>query len=153
MVYCYSNGKISFMEIVLEKSSTIDIIDDSGEPIHVNALLECFISEYEWDGAIVSSDDRIIEIVGAMKADAYSGRGPGTMYEFYPIRSLPKGTFEFISQIPISIKAEKERRIAAKLPFKQWHNRVQGAVNYIIDDDAEILQAMKMGIMPYLLEF
>ncbi|MCZ4337617.1 hypothetical protein [Shewanella colwelliana] len=140
-----------------ESVTDLLFVEQNGYPITVGEVLE---TPEEDEIIAVSSDDRLVRIVDAMRLRVGSGYGCGgttvsAVFVIEAIRQLPEGSFSLIQRLPETIMAEKNRRIEAKLAWKRWFNSVQGVGYWLANDmdDEDITEALNIGLEQYLAHY
>ncbi len=149
-----SKGKLSIQS---EKASDLRFVDQKGYPISVSEVIE---TPAEDEIIAISSDDRLVRIVDAMRIRVGSGYGCGgttsdSLFIIEIIRQLPSGSFSLIEELPRAIAMEKARRIEARKSWKRWYKRVQGAGYWLANDmdDEDIHEAIKIGLAKYIADY
>lgn len=141
---------------MVEVTNELTFIDQLGLPISIFCYLE---SDDDDDFIAVSSDDRLVKIVGATRFRVGSGYGCGgttsdALWEIKELRRLPPGSYEFASSIVSTIADEKRRRIESKQAWKRWYKNVQGVGYWLFDpdeaDEFYINEALSIGIEQYI---
>ena len=120
---------------MVEVTNELTFIDQLGLPISIFCYLES-----DDDFIAVSSDDRLVKIVGGTRFRVGSGYGCGgttsdALWEIEELRRLPLGSYELASSIVSTVAGEKRRRIESKQSWKRWYKNVQGVGYWLFDPD------------------
>jgi len=139
-----------------EVADNLTFLDHDGYNISVYAYFE--LPEDE-DVYAISSDDRLVKIVDAIKMRVGSGYGCGgsrvsAQWMIEEVRTLPKGSFDFMKSLPDAIENEKEFRIKSKKGWKRWYNNLQDIGLWLVDvsddDNSYMEEALSVGVEKYI---
>lgn len=139
---------------MVEVTNELSFIDQLGFPISIFYYLES-----DEDLIAVSSDDRLVKLVGGTHFRVGSGYGCGgttsdALWEIEELRCLPLGSYELAVSMISTIEVEKRRRVTSKQSWKRWYKNVQGVGYWLFDpdenDDFYINEALSIGIEQYI---
>ncbi|AXX63851.1 hypothetical protein CGI42_22295 [Vibrio parahaemolyticus] len=105
-----------------ESSTQLEFVDPTGWALSVFWFLEL---EDDEEVIAFSSDDRVVNLIGAMRVSSPSLAGCGSslggvLWEFEEVKPKHDGLYDLVCALPEAIKQEKARRIANKIAWKRW---------------------------------